>query len=202
MPATKTKKLSGPQQIKMLGALNQQSAAWVVGVEPRTLRDKGAPRNEDGTYDARELLAWSSTASSTTELDDSVMERCLNVAEFLECEIHTDTALAAIVDLLRELRSTGSEHLLAFSAVLLVVLAERRDRLPKTITEPMHPRGVMDTEARKLAYESMRVATTCPTCGKLRRGTTWLKADVPRGHFQFVGECPACEDKSNGNGKS
>ena len=39
--------------------LAQGAAAWLVGVKPRTLRDRqAAPRNGDGTYDGRELVLW------------------------------------------------------------------------------------------------------------------------------------------------
>lgn len=40
-------------------SLSQGAAAWLVGVKPRTLRDRqAAPRNANGTYNASELVAW------------------------------------------------------------------------------------------------------------------------------------------------
>jgi hypothetical protein len=40
-------------------SLSQGSAAWLMGVKPRTLRDRqAAPRNTDGTYNAQSLVAW------------------------------------------------------------------------------------------------------------------------------------------------
>jgi hypothetical protein len=44
---------------KDLQTLSQTAAGWLVGLSPRTLRDKhDLERNADGTYDARKLLAW------------------------------------------------------------------------------------------------------------------------------------------------
>jgi phage terminase Nu1 subunit (DNA packaging protein) len=42
-----------------LRRLNQQQAAYILGVTSRSLRDwPDAPRNDDGTYDAAPLVAW------------------------------------------------------------------------------------------------------------------------------------------------
>ena len=45
-------------QIATLSKLSQGAAAYLVGLSTRTLRDTDAPRNPDGTYSARDLLAW------------------------------------------------------------------------------------------------------------------------------------------------
>ena len=74
-------------------------------------------------------------------------------------------------------------------------MGERPDRLPAEIVEPMMPLALMDTDAKRLAFESMRVAVTCETCGKLRRGRTWVKASAPNGYVVFLGTCPACASK-------
>lgn len=59
------------------------------------------------------------------------------------------------------------------------------------------PTTLMETEAKRLAFESMRVAVTCEICGKLRRGSTWVKTSAPNGYVEFFGECPACESKGS-----
>jgi phage terminase Nu1 subunit (DNA packaging protein) len=42
-----------------LTQLNQQQAAWILGVTSRSLRDwADAPRNPDGTYNAQTLVQW------------------------------------------------------------------------------------------------------------------------------------------------
>jgi len=45
-------------QLAALKQLLQQPAARLSGWTPRGLRDSDAPRNPDGTYDARELVKW------------------------------------------------------------------------------------------------------------------------------------------------
>lgn len=53
--------MNATEQIHELQHLAQQSAAWLCGVSPRTIRDwtaAGLPRAEDGTYDAKELIAF------------------------------------------------------------------------------------------------------------------------------------------------
>lgn len=51
-----------------LGALNQQQAAWLLGVTSRTLRDwPDAPRRADGLYDGRTLVAWAIARSGGSE---------------------------------------------------------------------------------------------------------------------------------------
>ena len=50
---------SAEEQKVVMSALAQQSAAWAIGMPPRTLRERNAPRNEDGTYNLRQLVEWS-----------------------------------------------------------------------------------------------------------------------------------------------
>ncbi len=58
MSTTQTKT---DRTIQAVQAMTQKAAAWLFDVEPRTMRTgpwKDAPRNSDGTYDARLLIAW------------------------------------------------------------------------------------------------------------------------------------------------
>ena len=51
--------MTGIQQIAMMRGLRQQAAAALIGISARALRDHvDAPRREDGTYDALELVRW------------------------------------------------------------------------------------------------------------------------------------------------
>jgi hypothetical protein len=58
MPA-KTKKLGNAQQRAVMESCCQGAAAWAVGLATRTLRDKSAPTNADGSYDISKVVAWS-----------------------------------------------------------------------------------------------------------------------------------------------
>ena len=68
--------MSTADEIKVLGSLSQGAAAWLLGISPRSLRDRNTlPRNPDGTYDAREVLAW--------HLSDNVTGLVAKVGELL-----------------------------------------------------------------------------------------------------------------------
>jgi len=59
-----------------LGALNQQQAAWLLGVTSRTLRDwPDAPRCADGSYDGRALVAWAVARSGGSENTEHPTQR-------------------------------------------------------------------------------------------------------------------------------
>ncbi len=55
-------------QRPVLESLTQESAAWLVSLSSRRLRDSDAPRNTDGTYPGRELVVWA-VARSITDAD-------------------------------------------------------------------------------------------------------------------------------------
>lgn len=46
------------EQIEAMKSLTQGAAAWLVDRAARTFRDSGAPRNDDGTYDASKVVEW------------------------------------------------------------------------------------------------------------------------------------------------
>lgn len=46
------------EEIRVLERLSQTAAAWLLKKSPRRLRDTDCPRNRDGTYSARDVLAW------------------------------------------------------------------------------------------------------------------------------------------------
>jgi len=56
-------------------ALTQKAAAWLLGIRPSTLRHlDDAPRNQDGSYDARELVAWQIARHSVVEDHEEDLE--------------------------------------------------------------------------------------------------------------------------------
>lgn len=59
MSKAKKPKLSAADQVAVLSSLGQTAAAHLVGITPRSLRDRrDVPRNENGTYNARALVEW------------------------------------------------------------------------------------------------------------------------------------------------
>ena len=71
MSTAKTKHLK-----EVLQAIPQTLAAWLLSVQPRTMRTatwKDAPRNPDGSYDARELVEWRLERQAETDDVDPLL---------------------------------------------------------------------------------------------------------------------------------
>ena len=76
--------LSGAEQIAVLKRLKQQTAAWLLGMTARTLRDHPeVPRNSDGSYDAWELLSSGLQTTALPEPTPDELEKMWQVAESL-----------------------------------------------------------------------------------------------------------------------
>jgi phage terminase Nu1 subunit (DNA packaging protein) len=54
-------------QIAQLNALSQGAAASLLGLSVRHFRDLDAPRNQDGSYSARRVVAWFVTRETSEE---------------------------------------------------------------------------------------------------------------------------------------
>lgn len=68
--------------------LSQQTAAELLGVDPRTLRDWNAPRNPDGTYDGPTLVNWFIQRKSELNRTEEAKERqAIARAAKLELEV-------------------------------------------------------------------------------------------------------------------
>ncbi len=76
-------KATAPSEIAELSKLSQQAAAWLIGCTARALRDwPDAPRNPDGTYNGRELVAWNRDKLERPELTDDEYEKLLLIQEY------------------------------------------------------------------------------------------------------------------------
>ncbi len=64
-------KLSVADQIAVLGNLHQAAAAELLGIKPRTLRDRAAtvPRQANGRYSGPDLAAWMVEMADKTATD-------------------------------------------------------------------------------------------------------------------------------------
>ncbi len=61
--------MSTRDQIQRLQSVNQAAAGWLLGIDARRLRERSdIPRAGDGTYNARELLAWAKRNPSPRDL--------------------------------------------------------------------------------------------------------------------------------------
>src|SRR4051812_14117329 len=63
--------LTAKQELATVKALGQSAAAYIIGLKPRSFRDLDAPRNDDGTYNAAELVKWQ--VARTASPDDPLL---------------------------------------------------------------------------------------------------------------------------------
>jgi DNA-binding XRE family transcriptional regulator len=60
-------------QLSLLSSLSQTTAAQLIGIKRETLKSSDAPRREDGTYDARELVKWALARERANATDDPLL---------------------------------------------------------------------------------------------------------------------------------
>jgi len=104
-------------QKAILRRLNQQAAAMLLSISPRTLRDRDVPRNDDGTYDAVVLVARLLTEKQSrlpVDDEDHATRKLRAEADIKEMEAEqragalvplamVDTTLTRVADMLRQL---------------------------------------------------------------------------------------------------
>ena len=186
-----------------LRRLNQQSAAWLVGVSARTLRDwVDAPRNDDGSYDGRELVAWAQKRLPRPDITDQDYERLLVIIDELATSGAGCCSGAAMLDILTELRDVYGENAwLMFVDLLIEKWSEDfgGDK-PASYIEPdeteIRQRVLesIDNKRIQTAHNRLEIAVVCPECGRLRRGRKWVE-DSPPSRYAVVGQqCNDCAD--------
>ncbi|MEM9366378.1 MAG: hypothetical protein AAGD07_10300 [Planctomycetota bacterium] len=181
-----------------LQKLKQADAARLMGVSARTLRDMGeVPRNEDGTYDAIELMAWArGRATLPSDIPPGDLERVLLVSDrvWLNC----DSMLAAAVTTLTELRQKHGNAICEIFANNLLQrwqgVVELEEQLEQDPTFQRRERE-REQERRRVedAERDLRITLVCGECGKKRRGLTWGHFKTPKEHVEEEGCCPGCE---------
>jgi len=201
-----SQKTTGPQQIRVLKNLNQQAAAWMLGCTARALRDwPDAPRNENGTYPARELVEWARDRVPRPDLSDDDYDRLLVIQDVLYNGEPSDGERLSIIDALRALRRKYGENAwLVFVDMLVREWADIDEQFrAEAFSVPTETdiRRKVDSEMSgwecRLARDQLRIATVCDYCGKLRRGRHWIKADPPEGYAVQGGGCPTCHVTSS-----
>ena len=183
--------MTGSEQIEALKHLSQQSAAWLLSVTPRALRDSDAPRKPGGSYDARELLDWAQSRITPAKLSDDELESVFRIIE------STELLTSAMLGVLDELKKKhGAAGLLAF---VITFTEESRASIkrypPATQDIELATDEFRRREADRITSEALRISTTCEACGKLRCGRRWSSGDPPEDHIIVEGLCPACTRK-------
>ena len=101
-----------------LSRLTQQQASEICGVTARTLRDwSGVPRNKDGSYHARELVAWLVARGAGSGDFDNQRER-LAAAQAEKTEMENAVRRGQLADM-NDVTRTWTDHIAAARAKLL-----------------------------------------------------------------------------------
>ena len=162
-----------------LTALPQVVAAWLVGVSPRTLRDRiSVPRNSNGTYDARALLQWELTHCSAARLNDQQREACWLIGSMLT------EALCPVLGALHQLLHTlgGGPDARAAVLAMLIDYAEIEIEVSGEHLPNRPP--------------SINLVLVCAQCGKMRTGSRWTEETPPAGvTVDDHQKCPKCSPR-------
>lgn len=185
--------MKGIEQIAEMKRLSQQAGAWLIGLSARKLRDNtSAPRNDDATYHAQQLLRWAADRQPRPELSDDDYERLLLVHEH---GLHADdpTPAIAIIEDLEHRHGAG-------------VWLALGDVIRKAWRESVEANAIVDSpsvRAKRAAFEQqqreqdaaraeLRIVCKCMDCGKIRRGRKWEKRNVPAAFAALDSYCPDC----------
>ena len=202
--AKKTKNdMTAEQQKQVLSNLKQATAAWILGVNGRTLRDRtDLPRNPDGTYNVRDLFAGIERTSTVPHLDTDDLEKVLVISDKLYNGYAAGPSAVGIFDALTELEDKhGPGVFIAFVRELLQdwgysVEIDRKEYSPLTREEIQERiEAEIDEERQAMAADNLKVAVVCDNCHKLRRGRRWVKSKPPAGYVVSGSVCPDCLTK-------
>ncbi len=169
---------TGPAaEIATLEGLTQQTAAWMLGVTPRSLRDHPEiRRNADGSYDARELIAFARSQGQLPRLTDEQFETALQIADRVPPEV-VALIRPAVNQLVREIGGDEAAALAAIGAVLW------QDRVEMVATFP-----------EQFTHGPKRFSRVfvCDTCKRYRMGRRWVKGSPPDDLVEIGHTCPQC----------
>jgi hypothetical protein len=168
------------QQTAWLRSLRQAPAAFLLGIQTRQLRDYAdAPRNEDGTYPARELVEWwaNRAMGKVVQLSPDDEERAMQSLGAFNRPDDFYQALTEFVD--RVERQQGDSGVLAIVAVWRAIWADHAKHLP----------GCADDDL-------IDDVSQCTFCGAYRWGLKWEREN-PRPDLEVSRNnvCPKCLEK-------
>ena len=181
--------------------LPQSVAAWLVGLTPRALRDHAScPRNDDGTYDAKAVSAWSIGRRELANLTDEDVEQCYCISDLLHEALYESSG--PVVRAIRDLElKYGDKALVTFATLFFEEWSRAADfeegRTPASSKERLEwERREEEVRREGAAYEEARdnllASWVCDQCGKLRRGRRWVDQEPPSSHIVLRDICPVC----------
>jgi len=197
--ASETKKhdLTPDELIAAMERLPQTAAAWVIDVSARELRDHPAPRDSDGRYDVRQLVAWQARRlKRPDDMSDVDQERMLTAAESVG--VLNDATLPVLVEFVASLtqRYGDAGKLALFDAMFAEWLRQLDVALEIDTPEARrrHEAAERAVLERQQAVAELRYTHKC-RCGNIRRGSKWLKGKLPADHVELESVCPSCEKR-------
>jgi hypothetical protein len=170
---TKPKELTAAEQLAELSRLRPAAAAALLGIAPRTLRDRAdIPRADGGRYDARELFVAAAGKVERPRLSDDEREIVYQIADVLAEVGMFDSGMPAYRATQRLVGQYGEGVLLILCDRLFWLFQDAAKYAGDCEPQPLRP-------------------VVCDYCGRLRRGERWHKAPKPAGCV--YGCCPDCE---------
>jgi phage terminase Nu1 subunit (DNA packaging protein) len=155
-----------------LERLNQQQAAYLLGVTSRSLRDwSDVPRNEDGTYNGRDLVQWFAgrQSQSNSEYDNQRERLAAAQAEKVETENRVRRQELAEMS---EVADAWSDHIANARSKLLSMPAKLGPQLVN-LADP----AVIASKVRTEIYASLlELAADVRPSRKARRDTESVAA--------------------------
>jgi len=205
-------KLTGAEQVSVMKNLSQQAASWLLDVNGRSLRDDGnVPRQANGKYNARELLAWASKRLPEVKFSDEELEAVFTLADCLGEEI-TRTRFFAYIDDLD--RRHGASGVASFWREITLYLHDEIEDSRNCCLKACQPKSEAEIQSeirRKVEDEIRREAreaeesrlidefksyTECVNCGRIRRARRWVHEPAPKGRVQLQSVCPECRQEA------
>ena len=167
-------KTSADAQIRVLERLTQKAAARLIGLaDASSLRGSTtAPRNEDGTYDAMELVVWRVSNAPEPKLSAQEQELLWRSVEFTDLSRFAP----ALLNYLRDIEAKyGEAGLLSwakrFEATVADVVSHQQ--------RGQYKDGFYINPDRISDYSDLIVY--CSECDRVRRNGKWVKQDAKDG---------------------
>ena len=190
--------INSAENIEVLKNLDQQSAAYLVGLSPRTLRDHPEiPRAPDGSYDARQLVEWDKTRLEVAEIDDALWERILMLIDQRLIREPFSTPFGILNDLNIKYGDAG---LVAFGRELLrqyrgmYEAFEDDCDLPTSEDIDRERQRAVKALRESVSEDRLEIVLVCQWCKAWRQGRTWYSGEPPYPKVLHAC-CPDCKAK-------
>lgn len=184
------------RQIAEMQKLSPRAAAWLAGVLASTLRDSVAtlPPDDEGNYDARDIVSWSHARKLSAVTDDE-LELIHRAVDYYEIH-HDSVPLASVVKKMREKYGRGADgwfvDILLSNGEAFAPYGPKELPLLSDQELLLRAKAAYDEERRKRDCRQLMVSCVCEECGRLRKGNKWIKQNTDPGETVLSGICGDC----------